>query len=290
MSAQLSFAPVAVFHSGATDYVIAARDFARTLMDRVIPACVLRCSSTGGLGLVTDASVELLKIGILPVTELNPSDPTPPLRNLFESCSLGILRLVWIDGEPDFNVDDVLEILNGTGRFRLPIDIVLYFRGNVPDSREYQRITKKMSEFTGKYGHTQVVHLAEIPHRQGDTDFCADAVDRLKTMIGICPRTLPAVGPSLWVNYSDIRSIAGDLGIHPIDVMESSGDTFHSTDLKGASYIAKQIGLPVIPRLPLVPGFYRKGWYSFEVGKVLDAWVDRKLFRDYKERPGWLED
>lgn len=290
MSAQLSYAPVAVFQSGASDYVTAARDFARTLMDRVIPACVLRYSSIGGLGLVADASVELVKAGILPVTELNTADPTPPLRNLFESCALGILQLVWIDGEPAFNSDDVLETLNGTGRFRLPIDLVLHFRGLVPDSREYQKIVRKMSEFTGKYGHTQVVHLAEIPHRDGDTDFSADAIDRFKTMIGICPRTLPAVSPSLWVNYSDMRLIAGDLGIHPIDVMESSGDTFHSGELKGASYMAKQIGLPVMPRLPLVPRFYRKGWYSFEVGKVLDSWVDRRLFRDYKERPDWLED
>lgn len=290
MSTQLSYAPVAVFQSGSSDYITAARDFGKNLMDRVIPACVLRYSSPGGLGLVTDASAELVEIGILPVTELHIADPTPPLRNLFESCVLGILQLVWMDGEPAFEIDDVLETLNGTGRFRLPIDLVLHFRGKVPENRAFRRTLKRMSEFTGKYGHVQVVHLAEIPHRTNDMDFADEALERFREAIDICPRTLPAVAPSIWVNYSSMRRVAGDLGIHPIDVRESAGDAFQSNELKGAEYLAKQMGLPMTPRLPLVPRFYRKGWYSFEVGKVLDSWVDRKLFRDYRERPGWLED
>jgi hypothetical protein len=44
-----------------------------------------------------------------------------------------------------------------------------------------------------------------------------------------------------------------------------------------------------MPRLPLTPRLYRLGWFSFEVGKVLDSWVDRKAFNAYKGRPGWLE-
>jgi hypothetical protein len=46
--------------------------------------------------------------------------------------------------------------------------------------------------------------------------------------------------------------------------------------------------MELMSRLPLLPLQYRKGWFTFEVGKVFDAWVDRNAFRFYRDRPGWL--
>jgi hypothetical protein len=108
-------------------------------------------------------------------------------------------------------------------------------------------------------------------------------------VLSACPKALASVAHPLWVRKSSVRKITSDLG--SVVVWKDDEDREPEPDPLGAvEYLAKSMGAEVIPRLPLTPAFYRKGWYSFEVGKALDAWVERRAFRAYAERPGWLEE
>jgi len=290
MAAQLSYAPVAVFEPGQAEFIESAREFAGRLRDREIPACLIRRAAGGDLEPVGGIAKELTRLGILAVVELHLNDPSPPIRNLVEHCVLGCIDLKWQDGKPAFDLEKLIEILNGTGRFRLPLDLSLRFEGRIPDATQFGKFVDEAGYFTRKYAHVQVVKLAALPSGDEEPAMTDKAGEYLASFMQKCPRSMAALASSLWVNRSSLRSVTGDLGLMAIEVEESSGEAFRSSSLKAAEYVARQLGMAVVARLPLTPRSYRKGWYTFEVGKVFDSWVDRRAYNAYRDRPGWLED
>ncbi len=289
MAAQLSYASCGTYRSGTVDYEDLAADLANRLSARHIPACFVRREAREGLEFAERVAAQILRRGVLPVVELKQDDPSPPIRNLVETCALGVLRLDWMNGSPAFDVGNVLEVLNGAGRFRLPVDLLIHFGDSLPSQNDFAPFVDQLAEYTKKYGHVQVVKLGSMP-ADADETVVDEALGLVRSILNICPGSMGAVGPLLWVGSSSVRSLTGDLGLIEVDMEESTEQEYRSNDLKEASRVADRFGMPVMPRLPLTARFYRKGWYAFEVGKVLDGWVDRRAFRPYRERPGWLED
>jgi len=290
MAAQLSYAPVAEFIHGTSDYVTAAKQLARELEEKEIPACLIKRSGDGDLESALRACAEFVKKGVLPVVEIYPGDPISALRNLSETCVTGLLTLAWENGEPVFDFSKLEEILNGAGRFRLALDLLLEFNGAIPSFDSYKSLVVQIGTFAKKYSHVQLVKLNVLPVSKPGDDPPDAFPEMLKILAEACPWSKPAVSPVIWVNYSSLRSVASDLGLVPVDITRSEEDGGYRVELNGADSYASGMGLPVLPRLPLIPRYYRKGWYSFEIGKILDKWIDRTTFRAYRDRPGWLED
>jgi hypothetical protein len=290
MAALLSYAPVAEFISGSGDYISEAHNLGRDLEEKEIPACIIRRPSAGDLDSAVKIAAQLAGCKVLPVVEIHPGDTTAPLRNLAETCVSGILVLKWTDGNPDFDHDKMLDILNATGRFRLALDLIFSFEGSAPEFGGFRSLIDEMTPFTKKYGHSQVVKFDNIACDAAH-DTSGDAwPEMLKILSMACPWALAAVSPSIWVECSSLRIVASDLGLVIIEPGVSQVEKQFPVDLKGADKIASDMSLPLAPRLPLIPRFYRKGWYSFEIGKILDYWTGRNIFRAYRDRPGWLED
>ncbi len=286
MAAQLSYAPAGEFRSESAELIDSVRDLGRKLQLKETPACVVRMGAGEGLDAATAISREFLKREILPIVELRTDDPISPLRNLVEFCALGTVDLIWSDGEPGFREDDLLGLVTGAGRNRLLLDLILHFHNRPPVLESFQSLSENIGKVAGKYSHIQSVKLAEV----GDPGIVEEAIAAFEIMLKACRRSKPSAGPSLWINNSPIRAIANDLGIIAVDTSEQGGAVYQSADLKGAEYLAGKLGIQVVPRLPLLPRYYAKGWFSFEVGKVLDSWTGRKAFLAYRNRPDWLED
>lgn len=285
MPAQLSYAPVVRFHDGNSSLVEFADNFGRDLRSREIPACYIGRGTGISLGMAIKMSQVLTKREILTVIELQTGDNVLDYRILFETCVLGTVELAWKSGQPDFDLKGLKGLLDSAGRHRLPVDLVVNFGNIFPDREEFGPVVSEIGELADKYGHVQVVKLTGIPENEMPA-----AIELLKSLVEVCPRSKPAVSPDLWIKYGEIRTYAADLGLIEIQLEGSSIEKFIAKDISESAEIAESIGLVATPRLPLVPRFYSKGWYSFEVGKVLDHWVDRKVFRAYRDRPGWLKD
>ena len=290
MSAQLSYAPVIEFQDGDITMVEAAHEFGRNLRNKELPACIVRRSHGISLGMAIKLSEAFTERGILPVIEIEIGDDVLDLRNLFETSVLGTVKLQWENGQAAFDHRGIYELVDNAGRHRLPLDLLVTFNDELPDPKEYRSIVRKIGELADKYGHVQIVKLMGMPENGSGQDIPLKAGEHLKMLLDVCPRCKAATSPELWIKHREIRDIAGDLGLVSIDREKSSIEEFVSVELKKASDFAESIGLAVFPRLPLVPRFYFKGWHSFDVGKVLDSWVDRKIFNRYRNRPGWLED
>jgi hypothetical protein len=229
--------------------------------------------------------------GILTVVELYPDDPVLPFRNLAEWVVSGTIGLHWVDGVPAFDADALLDLLDGAGRHRLVLDLILKFRGTLPDEKEFKSWVRKAGKWMKKYSHVQTVKLAEIP-ADADAEMKQSIAGYITSVLEVSRWSMRSISASLWAGHEDLRTVAADFGFITVDpdVEQPVVAVQKTGELADASRIAKDSAIPVYARLPMVPRFYSKGWFAFEVGKTLDAWVDRNAFREYRERPGWLED
>ncbi|MCX6645223.1 MAG: hypothetical protein NTY09_02520 [bacterium] len=285
MSAKLTYAPVVEFQNGGGSLVETAENFGRELKKKEIPACIIRRGSEIDFSMAIRISQALVRHNVLPVVELLEGDNVPDFRILFETCALGTVDASWKSGEPEFDPTRLYELIYNAGRHRLPLDLRINFIDSLPELNIYQPIVKKIGELADKYGHVQVVTLTGIPQ-----DSSGLSVKYLQALSIVCPRSSSSATPRLWIDNQKIRSSVSDFGLIPVELEGSSIENFVAKEISESTILAESIGLQIKPRLPLIPGFYAKGWYSFEIGKVLDSWTDRKVFHDYRDRAEWLED
>ncbi len=288
MPAEITYVPTAEHRIKMGISTEIVKDLARRLRERELPACFVRREHGRSLKAATDACRILLEKGILPVVELYPGDTAGPLRILEETCSVGVLLLKWVDGEPEFDKAELMETLDGTGRHRLPLDLYVDPGKVAPKGRAFKSFLSELNKLALKYGHMQGVRLVATP--PGDEKESGKGGDEVfKPILDACPKALASVTPDLWTKWEAIRRISRDLGGVIFPACEKEDVSSYADPVSAVKYVAKTLRISVVPRLPLTPRLYRLGWFSFEVGKVLDAWVDRKAYRPYAERPGWLE-
>ena len=288
MPTEITYVPTAEFRPGPGTAPDQAGNIARRLKDREIPTCHIRREPGLSLPTAINAAENILGYGILPVVEIHPGDDTAQIRILAESCTVGTLALSWEDGEPKFDSDAMLETLNGAGRHRLPVDLWIDPGKIEPESQAFNLLVSEIETLAKKYGHIQVVMLVGAPI-EGNEATDREKVGVFGPVFNACPNALAAVALKLWTARESVRKISRDLGsvIYPSSEIEDSSS--YMDPLGPDSSIGKKLGVEVLPRLPLTPRLYRLGWHSFDVGKVLDAWIDRKAYERYRIRPGWLE-
>jgi len=266
-----------------------ADDISWELRRKELPACLLNRQSQDSLELATELCGMFINRGILPVVRLWPDDDPILLRNLIEIALCGTVHLHWDENGEAFDTTGMFRILDGTGRHRVPLDLELHIKNVPPEAESTSETIDKIGEIADKYGHVQVVRLHEVPLNADDAAI-QSVGDFFQSVVKVCPHTKPAISPQIWINNSNLRVHASDFGLCLIDRLDSGLSQYSSGELGAVDQILRQEGREKVARLPLVPAYYRKGWFSFEVGKVLDSWTDRRAFNEYKERPGWLED
>ena len=277
MVAQLTYV-LTVDCKGELENVIEdIQELAPKLLERGVSSLYLRRDPGSGLDAAARISEIVLKRGFLPIIELHPGDPTPPIRNLSETCCLGTLSIALKADTLAFNADEFLDTFNGTGRFRLPIDIILDPGDANIGSAAFKEFLPRLEFLVKRYSHVQLVKLASSTSDK-------DAHELFIGLLKACPKSVPSISSDLWPKSDVYSRLARDLELVPVD-LSTKADPLASVQAK-----AKSEGIELLPRLPLTTAFYRKGWFAFEVGKVFDSWVGKKAFKYYSVRPGWIED
>jgi hypothetical protein len=261
------------------------RQLASRLISCGVPSIFVDRDQGTDLTVYANLCSMILNRAIIPTVRIYPGDSGKSIQNLFEVCCLGIIKLGWTDGAPDFEWGKLFDTIDGAGRYRLPLDLVLNFIGVSPDAGTIADNLPRLLALSRKYGHIQVVKLdseTDAPNAIG-----ADKMMLFREFLKTCPSAKAAISQKFWVESVQAGIVADDLGGIAINLTPSASDP--ATCIDGAlTPLYLTPGIVFVPRLPLLISFYRKGWFSFEVGKALDSWVDKKAFKYYSERPGWL--
>jgi hypothetical protein len=280
--AQLSYANAVEFKVNESGIVEFLRGMSQASVSRQIASILLRRDMGANLDVARVVAQKTLEKGFLAVTELYPGDPGSPMRNLAEFSCSGVLKLKWVDGAAQFDRIEMADTVNGAGRFRLPIDIWLDPGESVPSAESYKDILDDLLALAKRYSHIQSVNLIYVPDHSVN-----EGMRFLDDFHKAIPKSIMSVSPELWIKYEIFKTRIKDIGIVTVKVsIEDEG----IDPMKGVMDKVMAMGIVPLLRMPLLPGFYRKGWFSFEVGKVLDSWADRKIFNYYRDRLAWLEE
>jgi hypothetical protein len=258
----------------------------RRLIELGVPAAVISRPQVSPLENYIRLCEFFLTKGILPVIDIHPGDSTPPMRNLSEVSCLGNMHLSWIDGMASFKWDEALDTINGLGRNRMPVDLQLELSGAIPEAESLTENLGKLEFFARKYGHIQSVKLGGMYPDPTD-EYRTVLVAFFESFHKACPKSIASAAPSIWADALQHRNPPFDFG--SIEYKGGLDDEFSIPDEIGkASKEADKLGIGLKQRMPITLDFYRKGWFAFEIGKVLDSWIGKKQFRYYANRPGWL--
>lgn len=286
MAKRITYVQSAEYHMGSGLSQIDPGILARNLQEHEIPSAFIRRDPEIDPANLQNVSEIFLKRNVLPIVELHPGDDPGPMRNLGEVACCGVMNVHFRNSEPSFDPGRFMETLNAAGRHRLPLDIHIVPGDGTADNKLLDAFLKNFNLLADKYGHIQTVYLAALPppeNRESQLNF-------FNAMVKNSHGATPSIVPSLWMGAEALRNLASDLGIIPFSVDPGGEILVEKNPVGSIKYFGDSAGLEIAPRLPLIRKFYRKGFYSFEVGKVLDSWVDRTAYRDYSERPVWLED
>jgi hypothetical protein len=278
---------MADWKGGTTDQADPVRDMAAKLVLCGVPSIHAGRDSASDLSAYIELCDTIVRRGILPVIQLHPGDPAPPMRNLMEVCCLGILTLKWSDGGPSFDWEKLYETIDGAGRYRLLLDFALDFGAKPPEPDSISPHLPRLEALARKYGHIQAIKLEAFSGNAGDLKSAETVKGIFQAILKACPSAKAAASPKIWNEIEMIRDLADDLSMLEVEIdpNDSKSQDCASDALKPLTGVPD---LDFVPRLPLLKTYYRKGWFSFEVGKVLDSWVGKKAFKYYSERPAWL--
>jgi hypothetical protein len=287
MTYKLSYSLMADWKGGITDQVDSVRNVAAKLALCGVSSIHIDRDRASDPGVYMELCDHIIRRGILPIMDIYPGDPGAPMRNLAEVCCLGVLPLTWVDGKPSFDWNGLFETINGAGRFRFPLDLVLDFGAQPPEMDSITTSLPQLETLSRKYGLIQTVKLVSPDIKVANSDTGQKITGLFRNVLKACPSAKGSVSPEIWNEFDSFRTTVDDLGLLKVDIdFEKPGPQDCATEvLKLLSGIPD---LDLTPRLPLLQLFYRKRWFSFEVGKVMDSWVDKKTFKYYAERPGWL--
>jgi len=284
MSDKLRIVPVSEWTLRADSNISNIPERSRIMAANDIPACVLGRSGKLGIDSLSELCREFLRYEILPVCRLNLSDSSPEIRNLSEFCSLGIINL-----SPGPDIDKIPGLIDLTGRHRLLTDIEISFGDSVFSDDETEKLIRGLNRFAKKYGHIQRVKLISPGTEKTDSSIAVAAIEQFFKIARSCPKAIISASPEFRMSRAGVRESIADLGCVSVftgNEFESDSSSPKKPDPLFA--FAQKEGLAIERALPVSYPYYRKGWYSFEVGKVLDSWADRSSFRYYKEPYAWL--
>jgi 7,8-didemethyl-8-hydroxy-5-deazariboflavin synthase CofG subunit len=225
----------------------------------------------------------LLGETLLPHVNVGTLDPLSLERIRDVSASMGLMieginpevnRLI----HPEKRLEERIETLESAGKLKIPFTTGILM-GTGESQQDRLASIRLIERIHGAYGHLQEIILQRVvPHPP--SRFVAHDITgpELEELIAFSRSLLPEVSiqipPNLEPHWEDcLSSGANDLG-----GIGSGGDHVNpGSPWPELSLLAEHVAAlrcRLVKRLPLYPGFYRAGWYSENVGKVLRYWIE----------------
>lgn len=178
---------------------------------------------------------------------------------------------------PQKNFAHRLQNLAWAGQLRIPFTTgILVGLGETQKDR--LRSIQAIADCGKIYGHIQEIILQNyVPNRRSPLPAHKISPGELKELIDLAREILPEVSlqnpPNLSSSWADLLALGFD----------DLGGISNETDLVNREYpwpsietiteILKQKKYRLRKRLPIYPKYYRQGWFSPEVGRVIEKWI-----------------
>jgi FO synthase subunit 1 len=233
---------------------------------------------------------KILKNGFLPHTNIGTLERSEMTRLRKVNASMGLMlensdRLWGKRIHPEKDIGKRVETIKGAGQLEIPFTTgILVGLGESKESRFAS--LEVIADIHRKYGHIQEVILQNyVPNEQSALPPSPLSLEDWKEMISFCKKRMPGVKiqipPNLnplWVDLiylgaNDMGGISGEPDfVNPRNPWEEIRVYEKKLHTRGVS---------LVPRLPIYREFYKKGWYSPRLKKVLARWVNRDEFQYY---------
>lgn len=227
----------------------------------------------------------LLTRGLLPHINIGLLDP-PGLARLKNCCaSMGLMMegdygRISSHVQPQKIFGERIRNLEWAGQLKIPFTTgILVGIGETQEDR--RRSISAIARVHEKYGHLQeIIIQTYIPNFKSRLRKCPICMNDIKELAHQVHEEMPCVHlqfpPNLFENWLDLLNMGfDDLGGIGVDEdLVNPGNRWPCVQKIEASI--KSRGFRLRKRLPLYPEYYAKGWYSGQVGKVIERTIKRE--------------
>lgn len=208
-------------------------------------------------------------------------DSLKQLRHVSASMGLmieGVNQKVNARIHPDKKVQGRLGMIESAGKLKIPFTTgILLGTGEEQEDRFASILA--IEGIQKKYGHIQEIILQRyVPNSQSHLRPQKISFHQMEEFIQFCKSHLPNVSiqipPNLEPNWGKLVA----LGVNDLGGIGSDGDLINPRnpwpEINIITTGVMRSGGILKKRLPIYPLFYRMGWYSEKVGKILKYWIE----------------
>jgi len=129
------------------------------------------------------------------------------------------------------------------------------------------------------YRHVQEIILQNfVPNRSNSCIPIREvSKEEIKEMIELCKEEMPDVSLQVPPNLNSKWRELLDLGINDLGGISENGDLVNPENpwpsIREIVRILNDKNYHLKKRLPIYPNYYQRGWYSKEVGRVIEKWI-----------------
>jgi 7,8-didemethyl-8-hydroxy-5-deazariboflavin synthase CofG subunit len=232
----------------------------------------------------------LLNRGLLPHINIGLLDQ-PGLARLKNCCaSMGLMMegdygKITSHAQPQKIFADRIRNLEWAGQLKIPFTTgILVGIGETREDR--QRSISAIARVHEKYGHVQEIIIQPyIPNFKSRIQKCTISMKDVKALADQVHTEMPDAHlqfpPNLFKNWLDLLNMGfNDLGGIGFDEDLVNPDS-HWPSVRTIEESIRSRGFRLRKRLPLYPQFYAKGWYSGQVGKVIERTIKHEVGYQY---------
>ena len=181
---------------------------------------------------------------------------------------------------PQKNFSDRIRSMKWAGQLKIPFTTgILMGLGEAQIERI--RSIEAIADVCNTYGHVQEIILQNYTPNNGSLIPLKEISRReLKEIVELCKEIIPEVHLQIPINLNSQWHALLSLGFDDLGGIGLNGDVINPNSpwptVEGVGAILKKGHYHLKKRLPLYPKYFKQGWYSNRVGKVIGRWVSNE--------------
>jgi 7,8-didemethyl-8-hydroxy-5-deazariboflavin synthase CofG subunit len=189
---------------------------------------------------------------------------------------------------PQKNFSNRIRNLKWAGQLKIPFTTGILM-GLGEAQKERIRSIEAIADVANTYGHVQEIILQNYIQNNGSLIPAKEISRReLKEIVGLCKEIIPDVHLQIPVNLNTKWHELLSLGFDDLGGISLNGDVVNPDSpwppVEKVNAILKKRHYHLRKRLPLYPKYFKQGWYSGRVGKVIGRWISNEDdYRYYAE-------
>lgn len=186
---------------------------------------------------------------------------------------------------PQKNFVQRLQNLEWAGQLHIPFTTGILV-GIGESQKDRIRSIKAITECGKTYGHLQEIILQKyVPNHRSRVQPQEITAEELRELIITAREELPDISmqipPNLNSNWADLL----ELGFNDIGGISNEADVINSENpwpaINEITETLKQRGYQLRKRLPIYRKYYKMGWYSNKVKRIIEEWIQSDEEYDY---------